>query len=128
MVTTGKGRITNDEGEGLAISTKVVWSLMDKLLGRGHCVTVDNFYNFPVLAYILIDQQTNIYGTENNCQLESKQKNLRRKMKKGGFQKGKITIMAWKDKKLVFILSTIHTMKMKEVEKKRWGKHMRPIQ
>lgn len=35
-----------------------------------------------------------------------------------GFLRGKVTVMAWKDKKIVTLLSTVHTLTMKNVEKR----------
>lgn len=133
IVYTGRGTICNVDGQQLACSTKIVLSLMEELLGKGYCLTVDNFYTSPELADILISQHTDVYGTvklnRKEIPNELKKKELKkRKMKKGdivGFQRGKVTVMAWKDKKTVSLLSTIHTVKMVEIEK-RGEKIIRP--
>lgn len=39
----------------------MVLSLMKKLLGKGYCLSVDNFYTSPDLADLLISQHT-VYG------------------------------------------------------------------
>lgn len=127
IIYTGKGTICNIDGQQLAFSTKIVLSLMEELLGKGYCLTVDNFYTSPELADILISQHTDVYGTvklsRKEIPNELKKKELKkRKVKKGdivGFQRGKVTVMAWKDKKIVSLLSTIHTVNMVEIEKKR---------
>lgn len=133
IIYTGKGTICNIDGQQLAFSTKIVLSLMEELLGKGYCLTVDNFYTSPELADILISQHTDVYGTvklsRKEIPNELKKKELKkRKVKKGdivGFQRGKITVMAWKDKKIVSLLSSIHTVNMVEIEKKG-EKKMRP--
>lgn len=63
IIYTGKGTICNIDGQQLAFSTKIVLSLMEELLGKGYCLTVDNFYTSPELADILISQHTDVYGT-----------------------------------------------------------------
>lgn len=35
-----------------------------------------------------------------------------------GFQRGKVTIMAWKDKSVESLMSTVHTVTPKDVEKR----------
>lgn len=126
IIYTGKGTIQNVDGDELAVSTQVVLALIEDLLGKGYCLTVDNFYTSPQLAEILISQKTDIYGTVKPNRKEmpyglKKTELKRRKMKKGdvvGYQKGKMTVMAWQDKKVVTLLSTVHSTKMLEVQKR----------
>lgn len=99
---------------------------MDELLGLGYCLIVDNYYSSPELADILVRQKTDVYGTlklsRKYLSKQMKKKELKNlKMEKGdivGFKRGKVTVMAWKDKKIVSLLSTVHTLTMKNVEKR----------
>lgn len=127
-IYTGKGSnpILPSQPAQLCSSTRTVLSLMDELLGLGYCLTVDNYYSSPELADILVRQKTDVYGTiklsRKDLPKEMQKKDLKKKkMAKGdivGFQRGKVTVMAWKDKKIVSLLSTIHSLRMKDVEKR----------
>ena len=79
---------------------------------------MDNFYNSLGLADTLVKRKTDVCGT-----LRLKRKDLPRdlktiKLKKGeiiGYQRGKVTVLKWKDKKDVSLISTIRTIKMQDV-------------
>ncbi|KAJ8967387.1 hypothetical protein NQ314_002892 [Rhamnusium bicolor] len=45
------------------VSSKVVMSLTKPLLGKGYCLTMDNFHNTPQLADLPIQNKTDVYGT-----------------------------------------------------------------
>ena len=53
IIYTGKGTICNIDGQQLAFSTKIVLSLMEELLGKGYCLTVNKFYTSPELADLI---------------------------------------------------------------------------
>ncbi|GBM57073.1 hypothetical protein AVEN_157036-1 [Araneus ventricosus] len=65
----------------------------------------------PSLADILVQKKTDIYGT-----LRSNRKDLspgfaKEKVEKGqciAYQRGKVMVLKWKDKKIVNMLSTFH--------------------
>ena len=108
---TGKGTQFDDKYSDYGLSTSSVLSLVDALLGKGYCVTMDNFYTSPELFDLLIQQKTDAYGT-----VRSNRRNLpadfaTEKLQKGevrAWQKGKLMALRWKDKKDVCILSTVH--------------------
>lgn len=93
------------------MSTQVVLSLIEPLLGKGYCVTTDNFYTSVDLTKLLVERNTDIYGT-----VRSKRKGIlkqlqNKKIEKGeiiAFKRNKIMTMKWLDKKNVGLLSTIH--------------------
>lgn len=133
-IYTGRSEGTENIGADLGIdnflslpkSSQIVLSLCKDLLGKGYCLTTDNFYSSPQLADILVSHKTDTYGTVKLCRKQipknmTKNEIKKQKLKKGdivGCQRGKVTIMAWKDKKIVSLLSTVHTTKMVEVEKR----------
>ena len=75
---------------------------MDQFLNKAYWVPVDNWYMSPELADILINQNTDIYGTVN-----SRRKDLPHGFLKGklqhrefqAFQLGKVMALKWQDKK-----------------------------
>lgn len=99
-------------------------TLTNTLLDKGYCLTVDNLYSSPQLADLLISHLTDVYGTvrfitkRNDTTIAEIQTE---KTKKGDIivcQRGKITAMVWNDMKNVSLISSIHTLKMVEVEKR----------
>ena len=93
--------------EGMPVSSQVVLSLMQPLLGNGHCVITDNFYTSPQLADHLINNDTDIYATVKPTRKEMPPEMKKKKLKKGeiqAFQQGKVTVMKWKDKRDVTLI------------------------
>lgn len=94
-------------------SSKVVLDLLKGLEARGHSVTMDNFYNCPSLARYLKSLGFDCLGT-----LRPSRKNvpvdvskLPKNMPKGTIvarQCGDVAVIAWKDSKLVTMISTYH--------------------
>ncbi|GFU16364.1 piggyBac transposable element-derived protein 4 [Trichonephila clavipes] len=94
-----------------AISTKTVLRLMDRFLGKGYCVTIDNFYMSPQLADILVTEKTDTYGTVNKTRKDLPANFSKEKVPKGeivAYQRGKVMALKWQDKKSVCLMSTIH--------------------
>ncbi|XP_054716931.1 piggyBac transposable element-derived protein 4-like [Uloborus diversus] len=121
VIYTGKGTAFNSEFHDFGLSIKSVLSLLSDLTGKGYCLTTDNFYLSPELAEILIQEKTDICGP-----MKSNRKGLppllkTTELKKGeitAFQKGKICVMKWKDKKPIIMLSTLHNSEMVQVQPK----------
>lgn len=71
---------------------------------------MDNFYNSPQLADLLIQNKTDVYGTLRVSRKEVPGELKNKELEKGeiiAFQRGKICVMKWKDKKDVSLISTI---------------------
>ena len=113
-IYTGKETIYSyfvQKAEDITKPSKIVLSLTDKLLNKGYCIGMDNYYAAPELFDILVANRTDAVGT-----VRYNQKNLsaivkKIKMKKGetiAHYKGKLIHLKWKDKKDVNMLSTIH--------------------
>ena len=89
-----------------------------------YCLTTDNFYTSPRLADFLIKRKTDLYGTLRMNRPEVPAGIQNKKLKKGeitAFQRGKIMLLKWKDKKDVCPLSTVHNPIMETTKKDRDG-------
>ncbi|XP_055928749.1 piggyBac transposable element-derived protein 4-like [Argiope bruennichi] len=122
FIYTGKGTNFHDAYNDYGLSTKSVMTLLHELKGKGYCLSTDNYYTSPELAELLIQSKTDICGTlrSNRKGLPASLKSL--SVKKGeivGFQKGKMCVMKWKDKKPLLMLSTFHNTEMMEVQSKK---------
>ena len=108
-------------------TTKIVLDLLQKsnLLDLGHHVYMDNYYNSPQLLNKLLEDKTHGAGT-----VKTNRKGLSEAVKRAGHHKGsckkedehglkpgemcfrrndKLLFLKWKDKRDVYILSSIHT-------------------
>ena len=129
VLYTGKGTKFNEKYGEYGISTSSVLSLIDGLLGKGYCVTMDNFYTSPELFEVLIQNKTDAYGT-----VRSNRRNLppdfpKEKLKKGevaAWQKGKMIALKWKDKKDVCLISTVHNAASSIVKTKKGQEILKP--
>ncbi|XP_066918855.1 piggyBac transposable element-derived protein 4-like [Clytia hemisphaerica] len=104
--------------EDLKSPLKVVLSLLSDLLGKGYSVTLDNYYTSPEIAEILLNYNTDCYGT-----LRAKAnlpydfwywRPVRGNPPEKKFN-GDLMVLRWNDvtktkkEKVVSMLSTIHT-------------------
>ncbi|GBM15692.1 PiggyBac transposable element-derived protein 4 [Araneus ventricosus] len=122
LIYTGKDMPLWQEASKYSTTTNIVMTLIENLLGRGYCVTLDNFYTSPELAETLLSNRTDVYGTLRSHRRGIPQEIKSRILKKGeiiGFQKGKMCILKYMDKKPICMLSTIHTINFVEQCKKK---------
>ena len=100
-----------DRGE-LPASTKVVLDLLHDaaLLDKGYTVTLDNWYSSPTLYHMLQQRQTHAVGTVRQCRkfmpkdmVVKKRGDVDSRSSRTG-----MLALAWKDKKVVTMLSTCH--------------------
>lgn len=104
--------------EDMPMTEKVVFSLAHDLLDRGYCLYMDNYYNSVALTEKLILRETDVVGTMriNRKGIPSELKS--KKLKKGelvALFREKQTIIKWKDKKDVLLISTIHGSETEQV-------------
>ncbi|GBM22473.1 PiggyBac transposable element-derived protein 4 [Araneus ventricosus] len=107
-------------------TTNIVMTLLEDLLDKGYCVTLDNFYTSPELAELLLSHRTDVYGTLRPNRISVHEEIKKGTLKKGeivGFQKGKICVMKYMDKKPISILSPVHNTVIVEQDKKRKKTH-----
>ena len=123
IIYTGKGTQMDEKYKDLpAVSSKIVMSMMDPLLNKGHCLTTDNFYTSPALAELLINNRTDTYGTVKQNRKDMPPQIKSKKLKKGetiAFRRGKVLTMKWKDKRDVTLLSTVHPSEMVQCQRGR---------
>ena len=113
----------------LPVSSRIVFTLMDPLLGQGFCLYTDNFYTSPTLADALVDNETDTVGTLRIARKDVPKKIKEAKLKKGekvaAFRK-KSVVLKWKDKKDVCVLSTLHDDSMVTVKSRRGKETSKP--
>lgn len=118
LIYTGKGTNLGTPANLQPCSpmgTKVVMKLIEPLLGKGYCLTIDNFYTSPELVDLLIQHRTDVYGTVRPNRKDMPPDFQTKKLKKGevqAYQRGKCIALQWRDKKVVSVMSTVHTASM----------------
>ena len=125
MIYVGKGTQISQEYPNLNMAAQIVMDLMKPLLRKGYRLTIDNFYTYPELVDILVQNYTDVLGTIrlNRKQLPDKFK--KEKLKKGqvrAVQRGKVMALRWRDKKDVAMISTVHNPAMVDVSTPRQEK------
>lgn len=122
LIYTGKDTPFHTDYEKYGMGTRCVMTLSQALLNKGYCLIVDNFYTSPELAELLKDFKTDIYGTIRPTRKSLPPSIKSEKLKRGdviAFQKGKMCVMKWQDKKPVCILSTVHNHEMVETRSRQ---------
>ena len=121
LIYTGKDTPFDEDYAKFGMATRCVMTLMKELLNKGYCLFVDNFYMSPELAELLISKRTDVCGTVRQTRKNLPQALKFEKVQKGqiiAFQKGKMCLMRWQDKKPVCLMSTIHNNEMVSVNSK----------
>ncbi|RVE48877.1 hypothetical protein evm_006447 [Chilo suppressalis] len=95
-------------------NAKVVLELMDGFLDYGHCLVMDNWYNQLSLTRYLKSRKTDVIGTMNTRRVHVPDdiKRANPRMQRGeqvARHCGDISLIAWKDVKLVTAVSTFHS-------------------
>lgn len=93
--------------------TKIVLSLCNELLNKGHTIATDNWYTSLELAYELLKNETHFLGTVRKNRRHLPKKVIETQLQRGDFvaqeNEDGITVLKWKDKRDVLMLSTKHT-------------------
>ncbi|GIY30812.1 piggyBac transposable element-derived protein 4 [Caerostris extrusa] len=69
------------------VFTKLVLYLMDRSLGKGYCVSINNFYMSSQLADILVTEKTDSYGAVNKTRKRPPRQFSKDKVPKGEISK-----------------------------------------
>lgn len=107
-------------GESAPLGDTVV-SLLDHLAGHGYRLFMDNYYNSVALCERLLDLNTHVCGTlrknrgEPSVIRELKNADLRREGTPVVRHKKKVMVLAWRDKKTVKMVTTLHENKMENI-------------
>ena len=110
---------TNSENQAVhgftGASSKIVIQLMNEYFHKGHCLVMDNFYNSVTLTRFLKEQcGTDVLGTLNRRRKDTPpdiKALVEPRIKKDEIVArhcSKITVLSWKDVKLVTMISTYH--------------------
>lgn len=121
IIYVGKGTDISEENKECSFSTQVVLALSKPLLNKGYCLTMDNYYNSPELGEILLKSKTDFFGTLRPNRKDLPKELKTEKLKKGdllAYQRGKMMIMRWRDKKYVHFISSIHNPEIVKVPNK----------
>ena len=85
-------------------------------MGKGHTVCTDNWYTSVDLAEKLITKNTHLVGTLRKNRRGNSAEVVSKKLKRGELiareNKSGITILKWKDKRDLLMLSTKHSAEM----------------
>ncbi|KAF7685756.1 PiggyBac transposable element-derived protein 4 [Cucumispora dikerogammari] len=101
-----------DRIAGVGHSEAVVKDLIDPLLDKGYHLYVDNFYTGIPLAKDLMEHNTHVCGTLRRNRKFLPKNVVTAKLTKGQVVKkrsGQITLLKWKEKRDVLMLTTMHT-------------------
>ncbi|KAJ8939467.1 hypothetical protein NQ318_022521 [Aromia moschata] len=118
-VYVGKENEKSVNQEGFGLSGAVVVNLLEPYLNKGHSFYSDNYYTSPALSTYLHKHKTNSCGTVRSNR--KKMPKFEKKLKKGEteFRSSEhMLALKWKDRREVFMLSTMHENKMVTLPKK----------
>ncbi|XP_018401600.1 PREDICTED: piggyBac transposable element-derived protein 4-like [Cyphomyrmex costatus] len=110
----GKDRENERARKGIGISGTVVKTLLRDLAGQGRSLYIDNWYTSPLLCKELVDEKTNVCGTvrENRKYMPKENTKNLRVGDMTVWYTPKMAFLAWKDKKVVTMLTTMHNPAM----------------
>ncbi|XP_047344616.1 piggyBac transposable element-derived protein 4-like [Vespa velutina] len=115
-------KVKNRDKTPETVSSEIVMSLCKDILGKGHNVYIDNLYISVDLAEKLIAKNIHLIGTPRKNRRGNSVELVSKKLKRGGLiareNKSRITILKWKDKRDVMMLSTKHSAEKTTVHKK----------
>ncbi|XP_025266673.1 uncharacterized protein LOC112638721 [Camponotus floridanus] len=123
-IYTGKDENTNEISGNK--STEIVMALCQDILGKGHTICTDNWYTSVDLAERLTDMRTHLLGTLRKSRRGNPKEVVAQKLKRGDViareNKNGVTILKWKDKRDVLMLSTKHLAEMTTIQKRNYTK------
>lgn len=118
IIYTGSSTRIQEADADLGISGNIVATLMEPYLGLGHNLYTDNWYTSPILANYLHMNKTNICGTVRKNRREMP--HLNDPNKNGELTTAhteNLMVLSWKDRRVVNMLSTIHTSNIVQTRK-----------
>ncbi|KAL0879784.1 hypothetical protein ABMA27_003495 [Loxostege sticticalis] len=111
---TERGDVVASSADLAGKSTQVDLDLLKGLERLGHCVTMDNYYNCPALARYLKSIGFDCLGTLrfSRKHVPKEIAKVPKNVAKGTIvacHSGDVSCLAWKDRKVVSMISTYHT-------------------
>ncbi|GIY51559.1 uncharacterized protein CDAR_1301 [Caerostris darwini] len=95
-------------------------TLIQPFMGKDYCVIADNYYLSPELADVLIQNNIDVYGTLRPNRRDLPENFNKITLKKGeiAFQRGKITVLRWRDKNMCrFLAPSTQQIALKQIKK-----------
>ena len=111
-------------------TTAIVLSLVEPLLEKGRTLWMDNFYNSPALAQRLKSLKTDCVGTLRLSRKDVPQRVKDKKLGKGeivALHSGPVSVLKWKDKKEVTMISTYHGQETRIKQTKCKQEKQKPV-
>ena len=102
---------------------ETVRTLLNRLTGHGHILYMDNFYNSVHLSKALLAEKTHVCGTLRNHRGEPAEFR-NQQLKKGkiaALRQEDILLVAWKDKRIVKMVTTCHGNAVEPVQVRQKG-------
>jgi hypothetical protein len=117
------------DASGMTLQNTVL-ELLNPYLGLGYSVYMDNYYNSVQLTRNLYELNTTVCGTiRQNRGLPKDFTNQRKGLKRGEMTfrcEGELLLVSWMDKKLINMISTIHSAEMVKISSKFGRNKMKP--
>ena len=129
ILYTGKDTEKNTEYADFGVTTSIVLEIGKKLLNKGYCFIMDNFYNSPKLCDILVSKKTDVYRTVKVNRKGLPENFSKIKLKKNEaacWSKDGVVVMKWHDKKVVSLISTCYDVSFQEVRSKNGANKLKP--
>jgi len=108
----------------------IVLSLVEPLLEKGRTLSMDNFYNSTAPAQRLKTLKTYCVGTLHLSRKDVPQRVKEKKLKKGELvakHSGPVSVLKWKDKKDVTMISTYHGQETRMRQMKCRQEKQKPV-
>ncbi|XP_033359529.1 piggyBac transposable element-derived protein 4-like [Bombus vosnesenskii] len=121
IIYTGKKTEISQSTSTIGISGNVVMTLLQPYFEKGHTLITDNWYTSPRLYTLLHEHKTNAFGTVRKNRSEMPR--MEESLKKGEIcyrSTNNLLAMKWRDKKDVWMLSTVHAARLIETEKRNY--------
>lgn len=129
-LTTPDGYVLNiniyagksDESNAVPKTLTIVEKLAELYLDQGHHIYLDNFYNSIQLSEYLLSRKTHSTGTLRKNRNRNPRKVIHAKVPKGEqvwAERNNIRVSKWKDKRIVFSITTGHTTELIECQNSR---------
>lgn len=108
----------------------LVNGLLGNLKGHGRVLYMDNLYNSVALTTQLVREKVHVCGTLRTNRGEPQEIKTANPAKGEvvAVQNGEVMVMAWKDKRIVKMVSTLHNDEMAEVGVRRRGHRERVVE
>ena len=119
----------SDDGAERGLAYRVVFDLLSSYLNKNHHVYFDNFYTSCHLIYDLQKKSTYSCGTvraDRGQFLDNFKKAKLEKCESLFIQKGNIVGVHWKDKRDVFVMTSLHSNEVVEVERRNGTSIIKP--